>query len=147
MTVSLSPRLMSLLLYDIIKEQICKKINICKRSVSLYIIGDWNFKSNPEWWIQSVNSNSLEIGIRNLDRPIFKLKLRKKHRNLQTFLQLCSIRSAYLGNCAFFSWSFSFKNVMKWFFLNLIIPKIKKRFPHLKRNNICYVWRLSLFSK
>ena len=116
MTVSLSPRLMSLLLYDIIKEQICKKINICKRSVSLYIIGDWNFKSKPEWWIQSVNSNSLEIGIRNLDRPIFKLKLRKKDCNLQTFLQLCSIRSAYLGNCAFFCWSFSFKNVMKMIF-------------------------------
>ena len=49
--ISMSPRLMPLLLY----EQICNTINISKRSVSMHFTGDKNFESELEWRIQSVN--------------------------------------------------------------------------------------------
>ena len=60
------------------------------------VLGNWNFESDLEWHIQSVNPNSMEFGSKNIDRPIFKLKLWKTHLNLQTFQQLCSMTSAYL---------------------------------------------------
>ena len=76
--VSMSPRLMYLLSYNMRNEQICKKISIYWHSVSLHIVGDSNFKSKLEWLIQSVKPNLLKSGSRNLDRPIFKVENMKK---------------------------------------------------------------------
>ena len=77
--VSMLPRLVLLLSYDMKNEQIRKAINISRRSH----YRDWNFEFELlwifEWHIQSVKSNSLEFGSRNLDRPIFKLKLWKNN--------------------------------------------------------------------
>ena len=43
--VSMSPRLMLPLSFDMRNEQICKTINTSRHSVSLHIIEDWNFES------------------------------------------------------------------------------------------------------
>ena len=85
--VSMSPKPMLLPSHAMRNKQIRMKI---------HIIGDLNFESELEWCVQSVKLNSLEIKSRNLDWPIFKLKLWKKHLKLQTFQQLCSMKSAHL---------------------------------------------------
>ena len=86
---------MPLLSYEMKKVQICETINISWRLVSLHTILDKNFESELEWHIQSFNPN-LEIRSRVLDQPIFKMKLWKKHLELQTFRKLSSMASAYL---------------------------------------------------
>ena len=78
-------------------KQICKTINISRRLISLHIIGYQNLEFKIAWRIQSFKPNSLETGKGNLDRAIFKLKLRNKHLELQTFQQLCSMTGTYLG--------------------------------------------------
>ena len=74
--VSISPKLMLMVSYDMRNEQVCKTINISRGSLSLHIIESrtWNLSQNDAF-----KSNLLEIGSENLDRPIFKLKLWKKH--------------------------------------------------------------------
>ena len=140
------PRLMLLLLQGMRKEQIYKTINIFKCSVSLHMIGDWNFKSKVERRINSVKPNSLEIGSRNLDQPIFKLKLWKKHLNLQTFQQLCSMATAYLGKMCVHVLELPFlkcnETAAFWF-----IPIIKKRIPFFKKVMFIVMLVVALISK
>ena len=62
-----------------ILDKTCKTIDISRHSISLHIIEDLNFKPELEWCIQSANPNSMETLTRNLDRAIFKLKLRKEN--------------------------------------------------------------------
>ena len=69
------PSLMLLLSYGMSNEQIYETINTSRRSVLLCIIGDYILESELEWRIELAISNSTVIGSRNLDRPIFKLKL------------------------------------------------------------------------
>ena len=59
---------------------------ICKGSAPMHITGNQNFESVLLWCIQSFNPYWLKIWTRNLNRPIFKLKLWKitmacKHSN------------------------------------------------------------------
>ena len=63
----------------------------------MYIIGDSDFKPELQWHIQSINSNSMEIKNKNLDKIIFKLKSWKKHMSPETFQILCSRIGAFLG--------------------------------------------------
>ena len=71
-------RITSLLPFDMKNKQICKTINISRQSVSPHTIRDSNFESELEWRIQSVNSNSMEVWTRILDRLIFEMKLWKE---------------------------------------------------------------------
>ena len=66
MVVSLSPKLVNSLSYDMRNERISKTINISKRLVSSYITGNYRI------WIRMVYSEQ-QIQIQ-VDQPIFKLK-------------------------------------------------------------------------
>ena len=140
------PRLMLLLLQGMRNEQICKTINIFRCSESLHITGDWNFESKLERPIKSVKPNSLEIGSRNLDQTIFELKLWKKHLNLQTFQQLCSMATAYLGKMCVHVLELPFlkcnETAAFWF-----IPIIKKRIPFFKKVMFIVMLVVALISK
>ena len=79
--------------------------------------------------IQSFNPNSLEIGNKNLNRPSFKLKLWRKHLELQAFQQLRSMANACLGRRWVNFLSFFSLNVMKMLSSFLKIPITKKKVP------------------
>ena len=67
-----------------------------------------------------VNSKSLEIGSRHLDRPIFKLTLWKNPLELQKFQQICSVARIYLGKrCVHFMELLFLKCNEKWCFLKI----------------------------
>ena len=66
MVVSLSPKLVNSLSYDMRNEQISKTINISKGLVSSHITGNYRI------WIRMVYSEQ-QIQIQ-VDQPIFKLK-------------------------------------------------------------------------
>ena len=83
-----SSQLMPLLSYNMKNKKICKIINIFRRSVSQHILGDLNFESVPECFIQSVNRNSLEIG--------------------SIFQRLCGMTSIYLGKMYVHFWNCPF---------------------------------------
>ena len=104
-------------------KEICKSTNISRHSVSLPIIGDKNFESALEWHTLNFKQNSLEIGSRNLDRPIFKFQVWKKQLELQISQNLCSMTSAYLGKICvnFLSVSFRKYNKMQCFQLKTTI--------------------------
>ena len=70
-TVSLSPRLLQLLSYDIRNEQICRTISISSRLVTLHFIGDKNFKSEIELCIQCIEAKRrLNFGVESLTNQI-----------------------------------------------------------------------------
>ena len=47
--------------------------------------------------VKNIKPKSLKIGSKNLDNSVFKLKIYKKHLELQSFQQLCSMRNAYIS--------------------------------------------------
>ena len=138
MTVSMSPRLMSLLSYDIRKEQICKK-----KKTSVGVQYHWillgirilNLSQNDEFKASIQTHWKLELETLIETSQFTNILAIMQHKK-RLSRQMC-----------FISWSFPSKNVMKMMFFNLKIPIIKKSVPLLKINNICYVWRLPFFSK
>ena len=77
----------------------------------------------------------METGSRDLDQPIFKLKLWRKYVELQIFQQLRSMTSAYLGKMCVHFWSCPSYNVMKMLFSYSYLSIIKKVF----------IWTVILF--
>ena len=76
-------------------KQICIRINISRRVVSLDII---------EWCVQSIQSKlRWKFGVNALITN-FQIEISKKRMDLQTCEQLCSMKSSYLCKmCVYFS--------------------------------------------
>ena len=125
-------------------KEISKSIYISRHSVSLPIIGDKNFESALEWHTLNFKQNSLEIGSRNLDRPIFKFQVWEKQLELQISRHLCSMISAYLGKICvnFLSVSFRKYNENAMFSVENNYNKEKRSFL-FESDTFCYACWLS----
>ena len=150
MIVLLSSRLVEPLSYVMRNEQISKTSNILMGLVSLYIIGDWNFESEWEWWIQSIIFK-FRWNLKPIPWSInFQVETTKKDLHLQVYQQLCSMTSIYLGKmCVHFSkLLFLKRNENAIFFFKITLNKVKGLFFSWKvLFLLCYVWEFPSFSK
>ena len=150
--VSMLPRLVLLLSYDMKNEQIRKTINISRCSVSQHIIAikilNLSYFESLNGIFKASNQTHWNLVVEILIDQFSSWNYEKTTLELQTFQQLCSMTSAYLGKMCVHSLKLPFLKCNENAVFLFKSTNNKETSPFLFESNvICYVWWLPLFSK
>ena len=150
--VSMLPRLVLLLSYDMKNEQIRKTINISRCSVSQHIIAikilNLSYFESLNGIFKASNQTHWNLVVEILIDQFSSWNYEKTTLELQTFQQLCSMTSVYLGKMCVHSLKLSFLKCNENAVFLFKNTNNKETSPFLFESNvICCVWWLPLFSK